>query len=177
MLKNLAHLFLASSAMTLLAGAVAAQRPGLVKDMNRTPPPDPSSNPGPIVSLGTVFLFSADAHDEKGRELYRSLGTNGTTQLVKDIAPGEASSNPLELTATSNAVYFVADDGQHGPELWASDGTKAGTRMVKDVNIHPHRTVHIATYGNAQLFGRELSNARVCCRRHREDEALPFATR
>jgi ELWxxDGT repeat protein len=29
--------------------------------------------------------------------------------------------------------FFVADDGTSGQELWASDGTEAGTRLVKDV--------------------------------------------
>jgi ELWxxDGT repeat protein len=34
----------------------------------------------------------------------------------------------------NNIVYFGAFDGIHGMELWRSDGTNAGTYMVKDIN-------------------------------------------
>jgi ELWxxDGT repeat protein len=37
------------------------------------------------------------------------------------------------LTAVGSTVFFTYDDGVHGNELWASDGTPQGTRMVADI--------------------------------------------
>ena len=39
------------------------------------------------------------------------------------------------LHAHNGSVYFVADDGASGLELWTSDGTARGTVLVRD--IHP----------------------------------------
>ncbi len=33
----------------------------------------------------------------------------------------------------NDIVYFVADNGINGDELWISDGTATGTVMVKDI--------------------------------------------
>ncbi|HYO65617.1 MAG TPA: ELWxxDGT repeat protein, partial [Archangium sp.] len=77
-----------------------------------------------------------------GRELWKSDGTGAGTVLVKDIYPGsDGSSGQVpgyspyggELTAVGGLLYFTATDGLHGVELWKSDGTTAGTVLVKDI--------------------------------------------
>jgi len=69
--------------------------------------------------------------------LWKSDGTAAGTVLVKDINPGVNSglrSYDGNFTNVNGTVYFAADDGTNGYELWKSDGTAAGTVLVKDIN-------------------------------------------
>jgi ELWxxDGT repeat protein len=51
---------------------------------------------------------------------------------VHDINPGVFSSNPHRLVSVAGRVFFAADDGFTGNELWVSDGSAAGTHLVQD---------------------------------------------
>ena len=59
--------------------------------------------------------------------------------LVKDLTTGvtERDSWPNTFHPLGGRVYFTAEDGSAGYELWSSDGTPAGTRRVADLNPGP----------------------------------------
>ena len=58
---------------------------------------------------------------------------NGTAWMVENIG-GTTSSFPEKLTAVGNTLFFRANNGQVGFELWKSNGTSSGTVMVKNIN-------------------------------------------
>lgn len=108
----------------------------LVKDIYAGPQ---ASIPSELITVGNkVYFFAQDkAH---GTELWSSDGTADGTQLVKDLLPGPASSVPTfgitgyGLVAIEGLLYFRAIDPDAGYELWKSDGTAAGTAVVKDIH-------------------------------------------
>ena len=91
-----------------------------------------------MTGVGGTLFFTAD-DGTHGRELWKTDGTEAGTVLVKDIDPDRRRlrriRRPVDLTGVGGTLFFAADDGTHGQELWKSDGTEAGTVLVKD--IHP----------------------------------------
>src|SRR5262249_56515306 len=99
---------------------------------------------------GTLFFTANDGVN--GTELWKSDGTAAGTVLVKDIRPGNSpygfplSSSPRNLTAVGDELFFSANDGISGLELWKSDGTATGTVLVKD--IRPGSSSYGYAYGS-----------------------------
>jgi ELWxxDGT repeat protein len=86
---------------------------------------------------GRLYFAGTDA--TYGSELWKSDGTAAGTMMVKDINPGSAGSltdwQLFNGSGNGNGrLYFFADDGVHGREPWTSDGTPAGTALLKDIN-------------------------------------------
>jgi len=59
--------------------------------------------------------------------------------LVKDIntRTSSAGSSPSNFVQVRQNIFFVANDGIDGAELWLTDGTSGGTRLVRDILLGP----------------------------------------
>lgn len=90
----------------------------------------------PFARLGKKVFFWA-RHPRLGRELWHSNGTARRTRLMKDIFGGTQSSMSgyldNKIVRMGPRVFFAARDGRWGAELWKSDASRAGTKLVKDL--------------------------------------------
>ncbi len=89
------------------------------------------SSPSQLIAAGSNVIFSATVTD--GKELFKYDTLTATAEQVADIHP-TGSSDPRDFFAHSGKVYFSADDGVYGRELWVSDGTAFGTERLTDLN-------------------------------------------
>jgi ELWxxDGT repeat protein len=88
------------------------------------------------VAGSLIFLQGFTA--ATGWELWVSDGTDAGTHMVTEIVPGTSGGlttnfSSVELTPFGDRLLFPATDAAHGRELWISDGTAAGTHLVRDL--------------------------------------------
>ncbi len=114
--------------------------PGTVRVMDNR---EVSRHPYPygfIVFNGALYFRNDDS--VSNHELWKTDGTTAGTTLVKNInaavgtisiPPVPAESNPYVFIELNGALYFPADDGVNGKEFWKTDGTEAGTQLLKDL--------------------------------------------
>ena len=96
------------------------------------------SYPRNLTKATNKIYFSAD-DSYRGRELWVYDGITNQTRFIKDINTGNNSS----ISSTSSLsnfitigdnLFFTANDGVNGEELWKSDGTESGTFLINDIN-------------------------------------------
>lgn len=105
-----------------------------------------------FVVIGNIYYFIFN-NQVNGSELWRTDGTDLGTFMVKDVYPGAQGGLghfSVRLYQLNGMLYFPANDGVNGLELWKSNGTEAGTVMVKDINtsggsfpIYPYEPVEL----------------------------------
>lgn len=81
-----------------------------------------------------------------------SSGAN--TYQVFDIQEGPGSAGPQSMCAVGDLLFFRADDGVHGAELWVTQGDANSTRMVADIQIGKggSEPAHIVAYNGRAFF-------------------------
>jgi ELWxxDGT repeat protein len=116
--------------------------------------PTGSANPYALTNMnGTLFFGATDG--VKGLQLWRSDGTAAGTSMVLNIVNGNTGANgsgPYDLTPFNGLLYFGANDGTHGVELWSSDGTGPGTKLVQDINLTGNSNPFYLTPMDGKLY-------------------------
>lgn len=133
----------------------------IVKDINKvygTKTPSSSRN---YTSLNNQ-LFYIGQNNNSGNEVFVSDGTISGTGMLKDInenggAFWYSSTCPSpSFTKAGNNLYFRANNGTNGYELFKTDGTENGTFMVKDISTGNsdalNESVFFAEYNDVLYF-------------------------
>ncbi|MFC5411107.1 ELWxxDGT repeat protein [Larkinella bovis] len=105
----------------------------LLKDVLPGASGEANGIPGFMTVVNNQIFFTANTFG-KGRELWKTDNTPDGTVLVKDMNPGQESSDASNFTEFGGVLYMSARTADHGVELWKSNGTEAGTTLVADIN-------------------------------------------
>tara|TARA_B100000809_G_scaffold147602_1_gene145116 strand:+ start:163 stop:1797 length:1635 start_codon:yes stop_codon:yes gene_type:complete len=80
-----------------------------------------------------------------------SFGANAQNVTYFDINSGSANSNAGQFTALADKVYFTADDGTNGKQLWSLDTTTNTTNIIL-INSTGTSNLHTLTALNGKLY-------------------------
>lgn len=103
----------------------------------------PSDQALQAVAVGRKVYFMSDVLQNSFYLFNRLWVSDGgsTPTLVKEFSPTGIGKTTYmgayfsQLTSVNGTLFFCADDGVHGAELWTSQGTAASTMMVKDISV------------------------------------------
>ncbi|BAS56519.1 hypothetical protein NIES2135_41680 [Leptolyngbya boryana NIES-2135] len=93
------------------------------------------SLPGKLTNVNGTLYFTAD-DGLNGRELWKVDPITGQASMVANINPSGSSlttTATTELVNVNGTLYFTADDGTNGRELWKVDANGQAV-LVRDIN-------------------------------------------
>lgn len=88
------------------------------------------------------FYYSIEITAATGNNIFfyhnkELWGYNIVTGILQQLKTFEYTSGNIKMYTMNNTVFFAANDGVHGTEIWKSDGTVAGTSLLKDIVPDP----------------------------------------
>ncbi|MDB5281526.1 MAG: hypothetical protein JWO06_601 [Bacteroidota bacterium] len=93
-----------------------------------------SSNPNSFAGLKDKVYFVAK--DSLRAELWVSDLSDTGTHLFRELDTlATASSEPQNLYVAGYELYYTANNGDRGFELWKTDGTLTGTKMLREICV------------------------------------------
>jgi len=127
------------------------------------------SNPRDFLRVGNLTYFLADT--AQGVVVGR---TNDSPDGV--FALNKNYTDPQSLTAAGGKLFFVARTASAGLELWVSDGTRDGTRIVRNIRggSSSARPFHLAEFNGLLYF--TATNAQYGSELWRSDGILANTT-
>lgn len=132
--NNTTLLFTAVNAANNLGLYTCASGAGLPNSVTRIKDLGVDSMAGHLTQVGSKVYFLLNDSQLWETDLTNSpAGNSNGTKLVHDFRAGTLGSEASAFSVVGNEVFFSADDGANGKELWRSDGTGGGTVMVEDV--------------------------------------------
>ena len=81
-----------------------------------------------------LVFFGNDG--SRGYEPWATNGNPGSAEIILDIRPGSSPTDAAGLaflTTYQDRLYFSADDGLKGTEIWTTAGTGIETSVLKDI--------------------------------------------
>ena len=112
-----------------------------------------------FVSAFGVALMGVTAINAQELVLPEGMEILTPENVEVTVSTARANDKDKALTIAGSAengykAYFTAKDAEHGEELWVSDGTKEGTKMVKDIypGVTSSNVLYITRFNDKVVF-------------------------
>jgi ELWxxDGT repeat protein len=112
----------------------------------------PAYDPADLVAFnGALYFMGRSNPGDARRSLWKTGGTLGTTMRIAEVGrprnPFYGFTEPALMTVVGQQLFFIADDGVHGEEVWRTDGTTAGTVLTRDIMPGSATSYPLGLYG------------------------------